>query len=548
MGQRGPGARPARTPSAAPLFDGGQTAPSVLRHKAKPWDAPGLSRAARVMTFLEALPVTKGIGQGQPMRLLPFQRDFIDAVYAIGDDGRRLVSTALLSVARGNGKTVLIGGLCLAHLIGPESEQRGEVYSAASSRDQAALVFGELNAWIVQVPWMRERLNVQKFHKVIEDAETGSIYRALASDAAAVHGLASSFVVADELAQWKRRELFDVLRTSLGKRREPLLAVIGTQSASPTNIMSELIDYGQRVKSGEVEDPSFYAQIHTVPDDADAWDETLWPLANPALGTFRSLAEMQQEAKRAQRMPTFEPAFRNLYLNQRVEAEPRAINPAEWAACDQRLNPDSLKRQRCFGGLDLSTSRDMTAFVLFFPESGALLPRFWLPREGIAEKSETDRVPYVTWAQQGHLELTPGAAIDKAWIAHALAEAARDYDLQAVAYDRWRIDDLKAAMAREGITGVPLEAFGQGFKDMGAAVEAFETALAERRLAHGGHPILRWCASNLIFETDPAGNRKPNKSRSTDRIDGIVAAIMAIGAAARATPCRPINLDTIGWI
>lgn len=515
-------------PIGADLFTLGQAQPG-----AKPWELPGLSRGERVVAFMEALPVTKGFGVGRTVVLEPFQRDWIMSIYRDGDDGLREVRTGLLSVARGNGKTVLCAGLALAHLVGPEAEQRGECYSAAATKEQAALIFAEMEATIMATPWMAARLNVRSFNKMIEDAVTGSIYKALASDGKSVHGLASSFVVCDELAQWHNRELFDVLRTSLGKREQPLLLVIGTQSPRAENVMSELVDYSSRLDSGEIDDPSFHGAVYAVPDDADPFDPANWPLANPALGKFRSERELMEEARRAQRMPTFEPAFRNLYMNQRVDAEPKAINPAEWERCGQPVDLAELAGRPCYGGLDLSSTRDLSALSLYFPEDGgALVVTCWCPKDNLAEREETDRVPYRTWSKQGLIEATPGKAIDKHFIASRLAEAAARFDLRGLAFDRWGMADLKAILNREGIA-LPLVDWGQGFASMGPAVDAFETAMLSDRLRHGMHPVLRWAAGNLVYEMDPAGLRKPSKNRSIDRIDPMVASIMAVGLASR---------------
>lgn len=538
MGARGPGA--ARMKRAA-----AQVAETARPH---PWEAANLSRAEKVIAFIESMPITKGYGAGENVKLLPFQREWIEAIYATDSDGDRRVRTGLLSVARGQGKTVLAALLCLAHLAGPEAEPRGECYSAAATRDQSALIFAEMEAVIFAVPWLAARLNVQRFHKRIEDRETGSIYRALASDGAAVHGLASSFIVCDELAQWKRRELFDVLRTSMGKRREPLMLAIGTQSPSPVNIMSELVDYAGRVNSGEIEDPSFHGAVYAVPEDADPYDPANWKLANPALGVFVSEQQIADEAERARRLPTFEPAFLNLHCNMRVDAEPRAINPAEWEACGEAVDAEALKGRTCYAGLDLSATRDLSALVLYFPEDcGAVVPYCWCPKEGIAAKEEIDHVPYRTWAKAGHIEPTPGAAIDKRFIARRLALIAADYDLRGVAYDRMFMADLKVILQGEGVD-LPLVDWGQGFLSMGPAVDAFETAMLRGELRHGMHPVLRWCAGNLVFDTDAAGARKPTKARSIDKIDLIVALIMACGLAAR--DAGPATYDGEGplWI
>ncbi len=549
MGKRGPGAGRQRVaaalaaPVSADLFNLNPVQPG-----SHPWQLPGLSRAQRVVAFLQDLPVTKGFGAGAKVQLEPFQREWVEAIYGDGEDGLRQVRTGLLSVARGNGKTVICAGLALCHLVGPEAEQRGECYSAAATKEQSALIFAEMEATILATPWMAARLNVKTFHKEISDPITGSIYKALASDGKSVHGLASSFVVCDELAQWKSRELFDVLRTSLGKREQPLLLVIGTQSPRAENIMSELVDYSARIDSGEIEDPSFHGQVYAVPDDADPFDPANWPLANPALGRFRSARELQEEATRAQRMPTFEPAFRNLYLNQRVDAEPKAINPAEWELCGGTFDLASLRGRPCYGGLDLSSTRDLSALALYFPEDGgALVLHCWCPRENMGEREETDRVPYRTWAKQGLIEATPGRAIDKHFIVARLAEVASAYDLRGLAFDRWGMADLKAILGREGIT-LPLIDWGQGFASMGPAVDAFETAMLSGKLLHGMNPLLRWSAGNLVYEMDPAGLRKPSKNRSIDRIDPMAATIMAIGLSSRDEGPKVFIGSGITWI
>ncbi|WP_294006934.1 terminase TerL endonuclease subunit [Sphingomonas sp.] len=513
-----------------------------------PWEADGLGRAERVIAFVESLPITKGFGAGENVKLLPFQREWIEAIYGDGDDGRRRVRTGLMSVARGQGKTVLAALLCLCHLIGPEAELRGECYSAAATRDQSALIFAEMEAVIFAVPWMANRLNVQRFHKRIEDMETGSTYRALASDGASVHGLASSFIVCDELAQWRKRELFDVLRTSMGKRAEPLMLVIGTQSPHPENLMSEMVDYAGRVNSGEINDPSFHGRLYAVPEDADPFDPANWPLANPAIGTFVSAEQLADEAERAQRMPTFQPAFLNLHCNMRVDAEPKAINPTEWAACGDPVDREALRGRPCYGGLDLASVRDLAALVLYFPEDGgAVLPYFWCPKAGIALKEETDRVPYRTWAQQGHIEATPGAAIDKRYIGRQLAQIVSEFDVNGIAFDRFGFKDLEVILDGEGVQ-LPLVEWGQGYLSMGPAVSAFETAMLAGELRHGMHPVLRWNASNLILDTDPAGNRKPNKARSIDRIDGLAALIMACGLAAKDEGPTVYQGTGVAWV
>lgn len=540
MGKRGPGAGKLIDARQAFKRDGADEDLFALqsRSTAQPWERPGLSRAARVIAFLECLPVTSGMLAGEPFEVRPWQREIIEAMYAEGEDGRRKVREAVITLPRKNGKTGLLAGLCLAHLCGPEAEARGQCYSAASDRDQAALLFNEMEAIILQTPALAQRTNIQRFAKKIEDIPTGSTYAALSADARKAHGLSVSFFCYDELAQAPNRNLLDYLRTGTGGRNEALGVVISTQSADPLHVMSELVDYGRQVQEGVIEDPTFLPVIYAAPDDADPWDEATWFACNPALGDFRSLDEMRQMAQRARRLPTQEAAFRALYLNQRVDGEVRFIRALEWEACGEPVEWNDLVGRPCWGGLDLSQSRDLTALVLVFPdgEGGVdVLPFFWCPEEALAERAEVDRVPYPVWAAQGLIQPTPGATIDLRAVIHQLAEVIATFDVKAIAYDRWRIEDLRRLLSDEGIED-RLTEFGQGFRSMAPAVDALERAIADKRIRHAGHPILRWNAANAVVELDPAGNRKLSKKRSREKIDGLVALAMALGVMEKVEP------------
>ncbi len=532
MGMRGPGATARR--KAAEKLD--------AEPRALPWEAEGLSRVERVTAFLEFLPITKGPLAGETMRLLPSQREFVENVYGPArDDGRRRVRLAVLSEPRKNGKTGLAAGLALCHLLGPESEPRGECYSAASSREQASILFAEMEAILLAVPEFAARVNVQRFHKTVEVLEgvgAGSTYTALSADARKAHGLSPSFFVYDEYAQAKSRELYDNLVTGMGGRAEPLGLVISTQARDDLHPLSELIDYGVQIQSGAIEDDNFHLTFFAAPEDADIFDPAVWAACNPALGIFRDADDMAESAEKAKRLPTFEAAFRNLYLNQRVDAETRFITASEWNACDGKPDLAALAGRPCYGGLDLGSTRDLTALVLVFPgEAGGLdvLPFFWCPADNLREREERDRVPYTVWAGKGLIEPTPGAATDKAYITARIGELAQTYDIRRINYDRWRIEDLKRNLTEEGIE-VPLTEFGQGFKDMGPATDLLERAILARTLRHGGQPILKWMASNAIEVSDPAGNRKLDKNKSREKIDGLVALCMALAAAERWEP------------
>jgi phage terminase large subunit-like protein len=493
-----------------------------------------MARSDRVIAFIENLKITSGAHAGRPFILRDWQKDIIRGIYDPADDtGRRAVRTALLTMGRKNGKTALAAALVLVHLIGPEREPRGQIYSAAADRKQAALIYEEVAAMVRADPDLDGLVNILDSVKRIVHYGSGSFYQAISSESRTAHGLSPSLTIYDELAQAPNRKLYDVLATSTAARAEPLTLVISTMSSDPTHVMSELVDYGRQVLDGVIEDATFKPFIFSVPQDADPWNEENWYLANPALGDFRSIEEMRQFAAQAQRIPSKEAAFRNLYLNQPVDAEQRFIASTDWEGCGGAVDPKALRGRPCWGGLDLSSTTDLTALTLYFPEDGgAVLCWFWLPGDRLADREDRDRVPYTVWRTQGFLETTPGRAIDKQAIAFKLAEIAATFDIQAIAFDRWRIADLEKALSDDGID-LPLATWGQGFKDMGPAVDAFEAAVLDRRIRHGGNPVLRWCVSNAVTIADPAGSRKVAKDRSTGRVDGLVALIMALGLHAR---------------
>ena len=518
------------TPFLAPLAP--TQAPAIAISSAP--GTPG-DRAGRVIAWIEGLTITSGAHAGRPFLLRQWQRDIIQAVYATDATGGRVVRQALVTMGRKNGKTALAAALALAHLVGPETERRGQVYSAGADRNQAALIFNEMKALILANPRLASRLIIRDFKKELEDVETSSVYQALSSDARKAHGLSPSFYIADELAQWPSRELLDNLRTGTGARAEPLGIVISTVSADPFHVMSEMVHYGEQVRDGIVADPAFSPHIFSAPLDADPWSEATWLLANPALGDFRSIEEMRSEAGQAQRIPAREAVFRQLYLNQPVEADERLIHSADWDPLGEPFDPAELKGARCIGGLDLGSVSDLTGLALYFPDTGHLLAWGFIPAGQLDAKERTDLAPYREWRQAGLIIATPGRAIDKKWVAAKLRDLAATYDLQAIAYDRWSFQDLLTICESEGIR-LPFVPHGQGFKDMGPSVEEMERLVLDAKLRHGGNPLLRWCLSNVAVITDPAGARKPAKDRSRGRIDPLVAAIMAVGQAARLPP------------
>lgn len=528
MGLRGPGAKPVKKQAEKPR-----------RRRKQAWEKPGLSRAERVIRFIEGLKITAGVHAGRPFILRPWQREIIEAMYETDPEtGKRFTRQALICVPRKNGKTQLAAALALAHLVGPEAEARGQVYSAASDRNQAALTMREMVAMARLVPAIWDRLIIREHNKTLTDTVTGSIYAALSADAKSAHGLSPSFVVCDEAAQWPNRDLFDALSTGSGARAEPLMVTISTKSHLPHHFFSELVRYGEQVNAGEIHDASFHATIYAAPEDADPWDEAVWRACNPALGDFRSLDEMRASAAQAKRTPSREPAFRLLYLNQPVDAAKHFLAAADWKACAAEIDVESLYGRRAILGLDLSSTTDLTALAAFFPDTGDLLAWLWMPADTIEEAERRDHVPYSLWVRQGFIEATPGRAVDKAFVVHRLGEIAADFDVQGVGYDRWGMREIERLMAGEGLK-LPMEEWGQGFRDMSPALAAFETLVLQGKLRHPSNPALNWCVANAVAVSDPAGGRKLDKSKSTARIDGLQAACMAVGLASRTAPKKP---------
>lgn len=504
----------------------------------------GLTPAQKVICFIETRRVTKGILAGKNYEVHPFQVPIIESWYGV-EDGVRTVRTGLLSVGRKNGKSGLASALALCHLSGPLSEPRGEILVAATDRDQSALIYDEVVALIEDDPELTARTNIKRHEKVIVDVVNGSKFSALSSDAKKAHGFSPSVVILDELAQWgdthKGRALYDALTTAQGGRKEPLVIIIGTQAASPDALMSKLVDYAKAVNAGEIEDSRFKGFVYEVPEDMDVYDESSWPLANPALGSFRSIEDMRELAERAKRLPTLENTFRNLFCNQRVDPDIPLINKKEWLAC--RGEYSLRKGEEVYLALDLSATQDLTALVAVSAKDGERLKAwFWKPRDLLSEHMSRDRAPYDVWVREGWIEAPKGRAVDYGFVAKRVAEINKEYKVLGLAYDRWHITSFLRELNLIGLDsyvsdgkqrilsgGLPLVPWAQTFSDMASAVDSFEISVLEGRLKHDGNPVLTMCVANAKAEMDAAGNRKLDKSATRFRIDGAVATVMAIG-------------------
>lgn len=504
-------------------------------------------RGEKVIQFIETLCIPEGMHVGQPFRLRYWQKDIIRQVYNPVDEyGRRVVRKVIYSVAKKNGKTPKISSLALAHLCGPEARKNQQLYSAAFGRDQAAITFRYARQMVEMDDELSSVVNIKSATKELE-ATNGSVFKALSSEIKGKHGIGPALLIFDELAQFGAdREFYDTLIQGRGAHEEPLLWIISTQAAHDSDLLSQEIDYGLKVMAGEIDDPAVKCFLFTTPQDADPFNPESWKMANPALGDFLSVADMAEASRTAKAMPSAEAGFRNLRLNQRIAADAHFIAPATWKANGQAPDLDLFEDNPCSGGLDLSGKNDLTALIFTTQDGGGfthVLPFLFTPADNIQERSDRDRVPYKMWADQGHMEATPGRTIDYRFIARRLAELHGRMHITGIKFDRWRIDDLVRELQAEGVDvwvdgkdapipgGLRLIPHGQGFKDMNPAVEVIEDILAEGRMRHGMHPVLTMCAANVRIQADPSGNRKFDKIKSTGRIDGLVALAMALNGA-----------------
>ena len=487
-----------------------------------------LAAAERVRGFFgKFLRHSKGQWAGKPFDLLDWQwRDVVAPLFGwVRADGTRRYRRGYIEVPKKNGKSTLFSGLSLYLLCG-DHEPGAEVYSAAVDRDQASIVYNEAANMVEASPSLSARLKVVRSTKRIVFHRKRSFYKALSADVPAKEGLNAHAVLIDELHAQKNRDLWDTLRYAGAARRQPLHLAVTTAGFDRHSICREQHDYARGVLEGIIEDTSFFAYIAAAPEEADWTDPEVWRAANPSFGVTIDPDQFAEDCREAQESPAKENSFRRYRLNQWTEQETRWIKMRKWDACSDE--PGDLEGRECWAGLDLSSTTDLSALVLVFPveDRYAVLPFFWVPEEGARQRERRDRVPYLQWIRQGHIEATPGEVIDYDRIRRRIIELGERYEIREIAIDRWNATQLATQLEGDDFEMV---AFGQGYASMNWPTKTLEELLLAGRLAHGGHPVLRWMASNVSIETDAADNWKPSKKRSIERIDGIVALVMALG-------------------
>ena len=493
-------------------------------------------KAQRVVRFIEALRHTKGEFHGQPFRLLPWQEKIIRDVFGtVRDDDptMRQYTTAYIEIPKKNGKSELGAAIALNMLIN-DDEWKAEVYSCASDRQQAAIVFDVAVDMVRQSPALMKRVKIIPSTRRMIYQPTGSIYQVLSSEVATKHGLNVSACIFDELHTQPTRALYDVMTQGSGDaRRQPLWFFLTTAGTDRNSICWEVHQKALDILEGRKNDPRFYPVLFGLPDEADWTSEENWYRANPSLDHTITIDKVRDAFRKAQETPADENQFRQLRLNQWVKQSVRWMPMDKWDECGGVVDPYALEGRACYAGLDLSSTSDLTALVLAFPptsedEPYRVLPFFWLPEETLSLRVRRDHVPYDQWARRGFIQTTEGNVVHYGFIERFICELGERYDIREIAHDRWNATMMVQTLEDDGFTMVP---FGQGFKDMSPPTKELMRIVLEHKLCHGGHPVLRWNMDNAFVRTDPAGNLKLDKEKSTEKVDGAVALVMALDRA-----------------
>lgn len=494
------------------------------------------AKADRAVMFIEQLCHTKGKWDGKPFWLLPWQEQIIRDIFGVVDDqGHRQFRTAYIEIPKKNGKSELAAAVALYLLYG-DNEPSAEVYGAAADRQQASIVFDVARRMVEKSLALSKRSKLLPSTKRIVNYSNAGYYQVLSAEVGTKHGLSVSGLVFDEMHTQPNRHLYDVLTKGSGDAREqPLYFLITTAGTDRESICYELHTKALDILSGRKVDTTFYPVVYGLTDADDWTDEENWRKANPSIGQTIQIDQVRQWFHEAQDNPAEENVFKQLRLNMWVSSLTRFIPEQVYDLGSAPIDTERLKGRDCYGGLDLSSTGDITAFVLMFPprddsEKFIMLPFFWIPEDSIPQRVRRASVPYDVWERQGYINATEGNVIHYGFIEQFIAELGAQYHIREIAFDRWGATQITQDLEGMGFTVVP---FGQGYKDMSPPTKEFYKLLMEGRIQHGGHPVMRWMAGNVVVDTDPAGNIKPTKQKSAEKIDGIVAAIMALDRCIR---------------
>lgn len=488
------------------------------------------SKADRAISFIEALRIPKGKAGNRNFILMEWQKDFLRKLYdTLTPEGYRQYSTAMLLIPKKNGKSGLAATIAV-HSIYCENEIGGEIYSAANTRDQAKIVFNAAAQMIRSDPYLYANCKIVDSKNTIYYPRTNTVYKALSADAGDKNGLNPSVIIYDEICEAKSPDLFEKLQTGTAARSQPLTLCISTAGDKGT-IGHQLYEHGCKVRDGIIDDPSFLPVIYEAGPEDDHESEATWKKANPSWGVIVEPKYMRKAIADAANMPTRLNDLLRYHLNLWVDRDVAWIPANKWAASNEKFNAADLLGKPCYLAVDLSSTTDISAVVMLFPLADgryAVLPTFYVPKENAKERQKRDRVPYLNWLEANQLIGTEGPVIDYDRIRLDINALGKLYDIKAIAIDRWNATQLSTQLKSDGFEIVP---FGQGFVSMSAPSKEFEKLIIAKKLLHNDHPVLKWMASNVVAESDAAGNVKPSKARSTERIDGVVALVMALGVA-----------------
>ena len=492
--------------------------------------------AEYAVMFIESLCHTKGTWAGKPFKLLNWQRQIIQDLFGIvKPNGYRQFNTAYIEIPKKNGKSELAAAVALLLCCG-DGEQRAEIYGCAADRGQATIVFDVAADMVRMCPALNKRCKILASQKRIIFTPTNSFYQVLSAEAYSKHGFNIHGVVFDELHTQPNRKLFDVMTKGSGDARmQPLYFLITTAGTDTNSICYETHQKAKDILEGRKIDSTFYPVIYGAGLDEDWTDPKVWIKSNPSLGETIGMDKVEAACESAKQNPGEENSFRQLRLNQWAKQAVRWMPMDKWDACAFPVNEDMLEGRVCYGGLDLSSTTDLTSFCLVFPpadedEPYCVLPYFWVPEETLDLRVRRDHVPYDVWNKQGYLETTEGNVVHYGYIEKFIEHLGERFNIRDIAFDRWGATQMSQDLENMGFTVVPM---GQGFASMSPPTKELMKLTLEKKIAHGGHPVLRWNMDNIFIRTDPAGNIKADKAKSTEKIDGAIAMIMALDRAIR---------------
>ncbi|MBY5027796.1 terminase large subunit [Streptococcus suis] len=494
------------------------------------------AKADRAVTFINNLSHTKGKWAGKRFDLLPWQEQIVRDLFGIvKEDGNRQFLTAYIEIPKKNGKSELAAAIAL-YLLYADNEASAEVYGAACDRNQASIVFDVAKQMVQMSRPLEKRSKIMGATKRIVNYSNAGFYQVLSAETGTKHGLNVSGLVFDEIHAQPNRHLYDVLTKGSGDAREqPLFFIITTAGTDRNSICYELHTKALDILNGRKKDTSFYPVVYGLSDEDDWNDEANWLKANPSLGHTIGIDRVREAYQQALDNPAEENVFKQLRLNMWTSSSVAWIPEHVYAKGNDPIQYDSLKGRSCYAGLDLSSTSDITAFVLVFPprfeeENYIVLPFFWLPEDTLELRCRRDHVLYDVWERQGYIKTTEGNVVHYGFIEKFIEDLSEIYHIKEIAYDRWNATQMVQNLEGMGLTMVP---FGQGYKDMSPPSKELYKLMMEGKIQHGGHPVLKWMGQNVVMRQDPAGNIKPDKEKSVEKIDGIVALIMGLDRCIR---------------